>query len=445
MSTQYNDTITDINVSEGRSVDQTTTFKNLLVGHDYGPTNRCVCNMSLMELGETDIQNVYLYIGDAVRSDSVLDKLLQSGLAVKSIALGIHSPTSLASIVSGTCLPQHGVGQFRDEISDEVPNLLHTQNLNTAFINSINNVRFDPEESESVIVETLDTSLSSPELLDDIGEPFFIMERGPGGHAPYVRRSEVSSGREYFESRSDASKSQFRQEYNQAVSEDVEWFFSRIDELDDRGILDDTLIIYTSDHGELLGEEGMVGHSLPIHPKHVYVPTVFIHPNLPSVVKRESLVRHVDLAPTILSLIGSESHNSEATDGRDLTERSLATRGATFHRSVKSLRSIDVRFESAGAWDRNGGYVLPETGRIKHALLGLKRLLRIPWRGYARRHLVPYFRAYLRGDQVHGTPGFSKDTAKKYVSGFQSEPVEPLEDESVDVPKERLEQLGYLE
>lgn len=401
--------------------------------------------MSLIELGETDIQNVYLYVGDAVRWDSVPDKLSQSGLTIKSIASGIHSPTSLASIVSGTYQPQHGVGEFRDKISEQVPNLLHTQNVNTGFINSINDVRFDPEDSESVIVETLDTTLSSPELLGDIEEPFFIMERGPGGHAPYVRNSDISSGKEYFESRSSASRSQFRQEYDQAVSEDVEWFFSRIDELDDRGILDDTLVIYTSDHGELLGEEGMIGHSLPMHPKHVYVPTVFIHPNLSKAVKRESLVRHVDLAPTILSLIGSISQNLVATNGRDLTEQSLATRGATFHWSSKSLRSIDVRFESAGAWDRNGGYIFPESGRTKHALLGLKRLLRIPWRGYARRHLVPYLRAYLRGDQVHGTPGFSKDTAKEYVSGLQSDSVEPLEDESVDVPKERLEELGYLE
>jgi hypothetical protein len=40
---------------------------------------------------------------------------------------------------------------------------------------------------------------------------------------------------------------------------------------------------------------------------------------------------------------------------------------------------------------------------------------------------------------------FSKDTAKEYVSGLQSDSVEPLKDESVDVPKERLEELGYLE
>ena len=401
--------------------------------------------MSLVKLGETDIQNVYLYVGDAVRWDSVPDKLLQSGLTVKSIASGIHSPTSLASIVSGTHLPQHGVGEFRHTISETVPNLLHMDNLTVAFINSINNVRFDPEESESVIVETLDTTLSSPELLGDIEEPFFVMERGPGGHAPYVRDSDGSNGKEYFESRSDASKSQFRQEYDQAVSEDVDWFFSRINELDERGILDETLVIYTSDHGELLGEEGMMGHSLPMHPKHVYVPTVFIHPNLSRAVRRESLVRHVDLAPTILSLIGSDSQNLVATKGRDLTENSFATRGATFHRSVKSLRSVGVRFESAGAWDSTGGYIFPESGRTKHALLGLKRLLRIPWRGYARRHPVPYFQAYLRGNQVHGTPGFDEDTAREYVRRLQSDSVEPSENESVDVPKERLEELGYLE
>jgi arylsulfatase A-like enzyme len=271
------------------------------------------------------------------------------------------------------------------------------------------------------------------------------MERGPGGHAPYVRNGNITNGKEYFESRSSASKPQFRREYSQAVSEDVDWFFSRVEELEYRELCDNTLIIYTSDHGELLGEEGMIGHSLPIHPKHVYVPTVFIHPDLSSAVKRETLVRHVDLSPTILSLIGSGSQNPGATNGRDLNEESLATRGATFYNSSKSLRSITTRFESTSVWDTNGGYIFSQSGRTKHALLGLKRLLRIPWRGYARRNLIPYLRAYLGGNRVYGTPGFTEDVAKKYASDLQSDSASQSTNKRVDVPKNRLEELGYLE
>jgi arylsulfatase A-like enzyme len=43
-----------------------------------------------------------------------------------------------------------------------------------------------------------------------------------------------------------------------------------------RGILDDSLVIFTSDHGELLGEyNGLYHHQTPVVPELVYVPLAF--------------------------------------------------------------------------------------------------------------------------------------------------------------------------
>ncbi|MFB6225037.1 MAG: sulfatase-like hydrolase/transferase, partial [Candidatus Paceibacteria bacterium] len=61
-------------------------------------------------------------------------------------------------------------------------------------------------------------------------------------------------------------------------------------------------MIFCSDHGEFLGESGLVGHGSPLRSESVYVPTVFIHPDI-SHTGREGLMRHIDLYPTILAAL----------------------------------------------------------------------------------------------------------------------------------------------
>ena len=76
-----------------------------------------------------------------------------------------------------------------------------------------------------------------------------------------------------------------------------------MDVLGDRGLAEETLVIYTSDHGELLGEYGFFGHTHLATPEIVYVPTTFCHPDLePSA--EPSLLHHVDLLPTVASVLG---------------------------------------------------------------------------------------------------------------------------------------------
>lgn len=403
--------------------------------------------MSIRQLSNLNVDNVYVYVGDAVRWDSVPDQLLNKGFAAKSVASGIHSPTSFASIVSGTYQPKHSVGDFQNKIDESVPNLLQLKQVNTAFINSINNVRFDPKSSEDIITETLNTDSEHPDVLENVDEQFLVIERGPGGHAPYVRTDGQKTGRAYFERKGPANRSEFRRDYNEAVSEDIEWFFSRIETLAERNLLDNTLIVYTSDHGEILGESGALAHSAPIHPKHVYVPSIFIHPNLPTKVQRERIIRHVDIAPTVSSLLGIDFDSEMNTDGRDLTQTPMAKRGATFHGTTKQLGSISVRLDTVGLWDSYGGVVLPHSSPFTFLMIAGYRLFRSPWRQYARRNLSAYLRSNIASDRIHGTPEFSISDAEEWVEKLRTEDIgaDSSDTQNLDIPKERLEELGYLE
>lgn len=99
-----------------------------------------------------------------------------------------------------------------------------------------------------------------------------------------------------------------RAEYRQGAKLSAERFEGYIAELRERGVLDRTLVVFTSDHGELLGKGGEVGHTSPLRPELTYVPTVFVHEGLSAedfhADPGSDVVEHVDVVTTILGALG---------------------------------------------------------------------------------------------------------------------------------------------
>jgi len=76
--------------------------------------------------------------------------------------------------------------------------------------------------------------------------------------------------------------------------------------LEDQGLLDDTIVIFTADNGLLNGEHGMIDKRT-MHDPSIRVPLVVRYPGLTQQPRRiEKMVLHVDMAPTILDLCGAE-------------------------------------------------------------------------------------------------------------------------------------------
>lgn len=63
--------------------------------------------------------------------------------------------------------------------------------------------------------------------------------------------------------------------YARAIFQMDAWLGGVAEELDRRGMLEETLIVLTSDHGENLGEDGTVGHLLSMSERLLRVPLVF--------------------------------------------------------------------------------------------------------------------------------------------------------------------------
>lgn len=396
----------------------------------------------MSELSDLDVSNVFLYVGDAVRWDALPDSVAKRGCTVKTVAASIHTPTSFSSIVTGLYPPQHGVNQFGDRLHQDVPTLFSLDDINSVFANTINERFNDNPDSESILDKTLDTTESPPGTLQDVEPPFVFVERGPGGHAPYG--DYPGNGWEYFRDRKAAPESTFRKEYHESVERDREYFESRVAQLEDRGLLDDTLVIYTSDHGELLGEGGCLGHNAPIHPKLAYVPTVFIHPSLDEQMHADGLLRHVDLFPTIAALLGEDP---SSVPGRDLTNSPPASRGACFYRkslvSGPPVISGEMAYESV--WDADGGYVYSLTGRLNRSVILAGKLLKSAKREYMRRHLGRVFRFYISESRKYGTPRFTEEDSRSYLREIYNMPKTDVISSSLDDhAEERLQELGYI-
>ena len=394
-------------------------------------------------IGDLDVDNVFLYVGDAVRWDFLPDDVRNEGLVVKCIAGSIHTPTSFATMVSGHYLPTHNVVDFSRTLPSTLPNILHSEGVSTAFINSINSAEFnDDPHSNGMLSSVLDKSEAEMDTLRTIEQPFFVMERGPGGHAPYGGFE--GNGWEYFESRGAAPNEKYVQEYRESVRTDIDWFFRRLRILKERGLLEDTLVIYTSDHGELIGESGLLGHNGPIARELVETPCVFLHPDIEHTTIQESVIRHVDLAPTIASLM--DEPLDDDTAGNDLTKEPLASRGPSYYQATASfpgLSSREFQFDYSSVWDGTGGYIYPNCSLTTRAGAYMKQIVTGPSREFLRAHKKVGLYKYLRGVHKQGAPAFSRVEALDVLDKINNR--EQYAGEEVNVRKEQLRNLGYME
>jgi len=108
-----------------------------------------------------------------------------------------------------------------------------------------------------------------------------------------------------------------RSEYEAAVRYTDELLDRLLRGLAERGLLDTTLVVITSDHGQAFGEHGVHGHGSQVFAEQLHVPLVFHHPVLAAGGRRlDGPVSLIDLAPTLLRAAGVEPPASFA--GRSL-------------------------------------------------------------------------------------------------------------------------------
>lgn len=133
-------------------------------------------------------------------------------------------------------------------------------------------------------------------LDDGDGAPFFAFLNYMDAHLPYATPQAWE--------RRFAGDSAMVDRYDAAVAFLDEEIGRLLDELDRRGVLDNTVLIITSDHGEHLGDHGLDDHANSLYTQLLRVPLVIAGPGVAAGRRVSSPVSLVDLPATVWQLVG---------------------------------------------------------------------------------------------------------------------------------------------
>lgn len=301
-------------------------------------------------------KNVYIYVSDALRYDSIPDSIAEEGKVIPTLAPGGYTPICFSSLISGKDPRNHSVRSFYDT--------LEPGNVFDLFEN---HCYYD--HPEDAMCRNVFRKYTTSKELEDMEEPFFYVERALDTHEPY---GQVKHGNEI----PDASREGTVEEgYREGVEATEEHFRSHVEKLKKLGLYEDTLIIFTSDHGELLGEKKVfrerTGHNKPMCRELNVVPTVFVNADVDF-----GRARTIDLVPTALSMI--EGDRDFRADGYDLNSTGPDTAYSMLQINTRPLLTTGCN------WYWRNGEWSPGKSKIKTDLATLFIDLINPLRKKAR-------------------------------------------------------------
>jgi arylsulfatase A-like enzyme len=388
------------------------------------------------------IRNVYIFTADALRDDHLPDDVKHAGEYISTIAAGTNSPASFSSIVSGLYPDQHQTHAFTHRLDPQFN-----------YLNSVSD-KFDTHffqvyETELATVLGIEQTIENP--IRRLEEPFFVLERDMTTHAPYdhpnYEKTNIDDPQEYFGGKN-VDWRRIRDDYRTASEHVGERFHRRLDELNDAGMLDDTLVVFSSDHGELLGEYGEMSHGEPLVPELVHVPTVIRHPE--GIEPEVDVMSHVDILPTMTDVLdesdpwrlpGKSAYRENQVEMKICERRSKPHTLEQF--SFQNLYEYNVR----SVWDADGGYALNKTSLRGLGVHAFRQTpLFNPLRGADSLRAFQALYEHLKTVRKFDHPGFSQSEAQRYLSEMDEFSVQlnrTLEDISEEA-KEELERLGYL-
>ncbi|MFH2001735.1 MAG: sulfatase [Planctomycetota bacterium] len=214
------------------------------------------------------------------------------------------------------------------------------------------------------------------------------------------------------------------------------------DALKDQGLLDETVVIVTSDHGENIGEHGMIDHVFSLFDTTVRVPLIIRYPSrFPRGGVCGDLVSLIDVAPTVLDLCGALQPGEDTEPLRfSLCNAKREKRSAIFAENDRPLNGIELLNRHFPRFDT-------------HALDHRMRMVRT-----ARYKLIVHVMADMQLFDLAADPSETRDRSKEekkarrnlYASVKawtsqmkQRDPAQPFESRDSE-NLQKLRELGYM-
>ena len=305
--------------------------------------------------GEEDYRparhNVVLFVVDTLRSDKVgalggdgdltprLDRFAEEGVAfTRCIANSTWTKPTMASVMTGLHVRDHGVGYARTplpEKADTLAELLSGNGYRTAAVGWNPHIfgertgfeqgfdHFQPvgPRSDSPLTRgehVVEEAVAWLDAETDSDSPFFLYVHLIDPHFPYEPPGatqslsvELTANGHHWPKLEDALPEEewdtLRDLYDGEVAYADAQFGAFLDALTERGLDQDTLVVFVSDHGEELFEHGRHGHLTTMFEEIVRVPLLMRIPGLPQRLVgtvSNALIEQIDVRATIVHALG---------------------------------------------------------------------------------------------------------------------------------------------
>lgn len=353
--------------------------------------------LTLLLSAQAPAQNVVLFTVDSSRADRFgvygypkpntphIDGWAKTGTVFnQAYSVSAWTAPGLVSILTGLYPRTHGVDNRDKSVSGDLPTLhkilqkegYRTPNLNFfTFASYYQNLGLPPVDRQYF------GSRDGDELLNWLqahagrsgSEPFFVWYHTTIVHQPYnpgaddlpVARRELEKSAGIKAVLNGAivpiGSTQFQVEDKPVLDQLYDAELRRMDRLfkrmlevlENRGVLDETLIVLTADHGEELLDHGFVGHAstslqAKLYQEVVRIPLIFSWPGkVPAGRKIDRRASQIDVLPTILSLLGLKQERP--VQGVNLFGKPKKERPLFFESVISGNQTIK---EHEGIWVR---------------------------------------------------------------------------------------------
>lgn len=402
-----------------------------------------------MTTNSPTVSNLLVFVSDALRFDSLPSEIANRGVVFKTVAQSTFSAPSFATLATGRYPQEHGVMSFVESIPDSVQTIFEIPGFDTSFYQEDD----DPPLSNPIF-DIL--RRDDKRTISELEPPFIYMERDITTHFPHAEDETAPS---YLASRK-TDWERIRSEYQQSVQQSMSRLQKRVDVLAERGLLDETLVVVTADHGELLGEYSEVGHTTPLCPELVFVPCVFIHDSLSAdgfeVDPETEVIEHVDLIETIAGCIdASDSFSTSGVDIRDQrrprefgysTVSARVSQLADRHWISEYLQRNLPAYDADGIFSYDSGYTVHTNARHHRLFWTLHRLFNSAHRYNVRDDVVTLLSTYFKNQEAYGMKEFEPDEAQENIE-YMIENIKSIQGEKINIDteaKNNLRDLGYL-
>jgi len=232
-----------------------------------------------------------------------------------------------------------------------------------------------------------------------------------------------------------------RQLYRAEVSFADELVGIILDWLEADGVLDDTLVVVVGDHGENIGDHGLMEHQLCLYESLLRIPLILRLPGkFEGGARRHEPVQLVDLLPTVLDLMGVSKAEGSSIEGRSLVPVPLDRNRPSYAEYMRPTPQRSLFERSAPDFDFS-----PHHRRLKSIQVGTLKLIA------SERGERELYDLSVDPDEQNDLAGERPDDTARLASQLEDwargwQPVVDPAPRAVDAERlKALRELGYVE